>query len=207
MSVKIGIFGQVHDDKYGVNSAYLNLITELGGIPIIIFPTTIQDFWATYNIEALLVPGGADVNPISYREIPSIQTGYQNPILEYYDKVILPEVLKTSIPIMGICRGLQILNVLHGGTLLQHLDGHPYSTMRTQLAHKVNTGKSVFKVNSLHHQGIDLIGKDLQIEATSEDDGIIEAISHKTKKVFAVQWHPEEIFDSFSIANFKRILR
>lgn len=190
------------NETFGVNSDYLTLIEEVGHTPVIIYPCSVDDFWL-HNVDGLLLPGGADVNPWNYKHIPTPWTQKPNPFLEYFDKTILPAVVENSLPIFGICRGLQTLNVHFGGTLWQHLRKHPYSTGKLDLVHEIEVydwegGVSKMKVNSFHHQSIWHLGENLSIRAKSPDN-VIEAIEHVQLPIFAVQWHPERMRDELSL--------
>ncbi len=115
MTIKIGIVAQDQpESKFGVNTNYLNFIYKLGR-PIVIFPESYDDFKEIYNIDALLLPGGADVDSRRYANIPMLGNYSPNIWLEHFDNEILPNLLG-KMPIFGICRGLQTLNVIFGGT-------------------------------------------------------------------------------------------
>ena len=205
--LKIGIPAQNHEDKFGVNINYLEWIYNFGR-PVIIMPETYDFYKEIYKIDALVLPGGSDVNSNRYTNLPSLGTYQPNIYLEHFDANILPKLIG-NMPIFGICRGLQTLNVLFGGTL-RNLMWHPYSTHDSQEVHKIETNEKTkalmeFKVNSFHHQGILKLGVDLTVEATASDK-VIEAISNYSKRIFAVQWHPERLLDWYSTEKFKSIL-
>lgn len=215
--IKIGIPAQDQpDDKFGVNRNYLEFISEFGH-PIIILPCKKEEFFDNYKIDVLLLPGGADVNTQRYTNIPMFGTYNPNIYLEHFDKEILP-ILIGNIPIFGICRGLQTLNVTFGGTL-KNLIWHPVSNYETDKIHDVflykngirpvwdNKKVNKFGVNSFHHQAIDKLANNFEIEAESEYGGVIEAISDYNKRIFAVQWHPERLLDSYSQKMFYSILK
>jgi putative glutamine amidotransferase len=217
MTLKIGIPAQNHDDKFGVNINYLEFIYQLGH-PVIINPIEKEDFFNVYKIDALLLPGGADVDSKRYAKMPSLANYPPNIHLEHFDKEILPLVVG-NMPIFGICRGLQTLNVFFGGTL-QNLIWHPYSSHETHEVHQVipyNNGNKPqkfnsketpkFGVNSFHHQAVNKLYQNFKIEAESEYGGVIEAISYYEKKIAAVQWHPERLLDNYSLKLFQSILR
>lgn len=199
----IGIVGQMSGEIYGVHEDYMSFV-ETHGNPVVIFPTDFQDFKKAYKLDALLLPGGADVASNRYAWFPSVMSGHPNPYLEYFDTKILP-LLIGVMPIFGICRGLQTLNVALGGGMYQHLWTHPYSKSKQDAVHDVTLkGGKKMKVNSFHHQAIKPV-KGLEIEASSPD-GVVEAISDWKRKIFAVQWHPERLLDSYSEEAFAKIL-
>lgn len=155
--------------------------------------------------DGLLVPGGIDVEPSLYNEEINCSKIYddlnhQNDILDYKWIKVFNEANK---PVIGICRGIQIINVYFGGSLIQHIDGHTEGAL-----HNIDIDKNSFlykaykkekiKVNSYHHQVIDKLGKGLKAVAISED-GYIEAI--EGNNIYAVQWHPEKVSDE-TILNY-----
>ncbi|RPJ69871.1 MAG: hypothetical protein EHM20_15985 [Alphaproteobacteria bacterium] len=206
--IKIGIPAQDQpENKFGVNTNYLRFIYQFGH-PVVILPETYDNFSQIYKLDALLLPGGADVNTHRYSNTPDYGTYNSNNFLEHFDTEILPKLIG-EMPIFGICRGLQTLNVLFGGTL-KNLWFHPYSINDTDTVHKIYVSgeKKPLKVNSFHHQAIGKLAGNLTKEAQSEDlsESIIEAISDHKKHIFAVQWHPERLLDEYSVNNFKKIL-
>jgi putative glutamine amidotransferase len=128
---------------------------------------------------------------------------------DVFELALIEIALEKDIPILGICRGMQIINIFFGGTLYQHLDSSWLSHIQFEdnqtspkrgKSHSVTIkdegllsrclDKKQIPVNSEHHQGIAKLGRDLTIEATSEDD-LVEALSVRDGKVLGVQWHPE----------------
>lgn len=201
-------------EKIFVNSSYVNAITKSGGVPIIIPVNTSRE-----NIrkqvelcDGILISGGIDVNPMLYNEEPLRKMGTFNPDIDEFDIIAIKISLEYKKPILGICRGIQVLNVALGGTLYQDLelvDGsyikHMQQTKKYFGTHSVKIkensilenimGKETL-VNSYHHQCIKEVAKDLEAIAFSKD-GIIEAVQMKDEKfVLGVEWHPELMIDS-----------
>lgn len=162
----------------------------------------------TLSCDGLLLPGGADINPQMYNEQPTEKCGKPNEIRDAAEPVILREFLKTNKPIFAICRGIQLLNVYKGGTLLQnikdkqqykHMDFlsragsiHPVSIDKSSLLYKILKNENI-NVNSMHHQAINRVGKDFIVAAKSAD-GYIEAIELLNHPFcVGVQWHPEHM--------------
>lgn len=195
--MKVGIVGSLSGVNVGINYSYLNFIRNfIGADPVLLFPDS-----PIYNdLSLVILPGGADINPLRYGEIP--EYGYNDPdlIKEYFDTVILPVYIKRQTPILGICRGLQALNVHFGGTLHQEIDfaheinpkDDPFKPIHHVYHH--DSKAKMFKVNSRHHQGIKDLGKSLR-PLLVHSDGLIEAVVHQTLPVLAVQWHPEDLYD------------
>lgn len=193
---------------------YTNAIYKAGGIPIIIPQIddidTIQQYM--HMIDGLLIPGGIDVNPLMYEKDPLPKLGEVDMSFDEWECHCIDKALEKRIPIFGICRGIQILNVYFGGTLWQDLSYRKEDTIlhkqteqsRSGICHYVTTlkgshleallGKRV-AVNSFHHQAIQDLAPNFIVEAQA-DDGIIEAIYDPTHPYLrAVQWHPEGFED------------
>jgi len=167
----------------------------------------------------LMLLGGSDVNPSRYGETPHPETDPPDDARDACELELIDQALARDLPIFAICRGLQILNVYHGGTLIQHLGSalhDPDFDDKAQTAHEVTiepgtllaeaAGNSRWRVNSRHHQAVGKIGTGLRVVARAED-GIIEALERPDKRfILAVQWHPEDQFvkDSEQLKLFMR---
>jgi putative glutamine amidotransferase len=176
--------------------------------------TTISPGSLLAELDGLILQGGADMSPLSYGETPMDERWSGDKIRDDYELTLVRECVRLNKPVLGICRGLQVMNVAFGGSLFQdiqtqvpgalvHRDWDIYDqnfhdidlcedTALAKLYPKIKT----VKVNSVHHQGINRLGKNLQVEAVSSADGMIEAIRLKQQSAsdpwfFAVQWHPE----------------
>lgn len=205
---RIGIVGwKVGDNSFGCTVPYMNLFSHFGDVEIITPTKRVR------KLDLLVLPGGADINPSRYKAVPSWFTGSPNPFLEFFDLYMLQKYIDAKIPIFGICRGLQTLNVHFGGTLDQHIDTKTSET-RSELVHDAFQLKHIvpgeqssvtkFRVNSLHHQAIGRLGDDLEIMLTDKlptknNDFIVEGIRHKSLPIYGVQYHPEEIYDEYSL--------
>jgi len=199
-----------------VNQDYLNAIMRAGAVPVLL-PMTEDDKAQTAllaRLDGLLLSGGADVAPALYGEETLPCCGEILPIRDSFEIGIFQKALKASLPVLGICRGIQIINVALGGTLYQDIETqlkgaikHPcYDTPRDKV-HEVTvtedsllyraSGLTRFGVNSRHHQGIKQLGKGLVATAYSAD-GLIEAVDYpQARYVTAVQWHPESLSDRY----------
>jgi putative glutamine amidotransferase len=152
--------------------------------------------------------GGSDVNPALYGEERGPETDQPDDERDRAEYALIAAALERDLPLLAICRGLQILNVQQGGTLVQHLvpgDRHLYRTPdRAEPAHPVAVepgtllaavaaGRPTLEVNSRHHQAIGKLGHGLIVSGRDPEDGIIEAIERPDRRfVLAVQWHPED---------------
>lgn len=178
----------------------------------ILIPNAITDINDYLDlVDAVILPGGADVAPKSYGQDP-LQHEWQGDVYrDHYELEIFHHCLDRKKPVLGICRGLQIINIAFGGSLYQdihsqhetntiHRDGQTYDKnfheieiYPQSILSKIYQQNTVAVVNSIHHQAIREIAEDLTVEAVSKTDGIIEAVSYKGKEnfIYAVQWHPE----------------
>ena len=158
------------------------------------------------EVDGLLLTGGRDVDARLYGQEPAPETDKPNPDRDRMELDLLREALDRDLPVLAICRGMQLFNVCHHGTLIQHIKSGAHRqepadaskpahqivvVPRTKLAHILGEGE--WAVNSRHHQAVDRPGDDLRISAKSEKDGIIEGLERPDKKfAVAVQWHPED---------------
>ena len=146
--------------------------------------------------DALVLPGGGDLQPWRYGQRNTASRGME-PERDAAEWELLRRF--SGRPVLGICRGMQVINVFYGGTLHQDLPGHSAIGGHDRF-HPVKLLPGVFKgscggcraVNSAHHQGVDQLGQGLCAAAWAED-GVIEAIVHARLPVWGVQWHPERM--------------
>lgn len=195
------------EGRYFLNEPYVEAIVKSGGIPLCI-PIDFDEIIET--IDGLMLTGGYDVDPKFFGQKPHPKLGVVTEKRDVVEMQLVQKCLEKNIPILGICRGLQLLNVYFGGTLYQDIDDqfktnicHKQTEERTKATHEVKikkeshlfsiVGKESFLVNSLHHQGIQQVGKSLKAVAKATD-GIIEGIELENYPFcIAVQWHPEEL--------------
>jgi putative glutamine amidotransferase len=159
------------------------------------------------GFDGLLLMGGSDVNPARFGETPRPETDAPDDQRDEVELALIHEAIERDVPIFGICRGLQILNVYHGGTLVQHLEGvarhAPEKDDHSGPAHEVAflpesklariAAAQTWPVNSRHHQAVLKLGANLEVAARDLEDGTVEAIERHDKRfVVAVQWHPED---------------
>ena len=146
--------------------------------------------------DALLLPGGGDVDPALYGQ-ENIASDRIDDERDRRESELFRLFLQRGLPIFGVCRGCQLINVLLGGTLHQDIPGHRQDG-NDELRHGSRTVDPLllslygerFVVNSTHHQAIDRLGEGLRAVQWA-DDGTVEAVRHETLPIFAVQWHPE----------------
>ena len=191
---------------------YEHAVEMAGGEPVRI-PVDLPPAEVMKHIErcdAVLLPGSkADVDPEKYGAPRDPETAAADPARDTVDELLLQDAYNMRKPILGICYGLQILNVYRTGTLLQHIQSPIDHAVGRKLAvaHRVEVkpgskleeivGSAEIRVNSSHHQSADVIGDGLQVVATSPTDAIVEAVEGTSPDhfVLAVQWHPERSVD------------
>ena len=195
--------------SHGQGRPYIEYFRKFGEV-ILVPPLDIgADFTTLMDVIGLWVlPGGKDINPARYNARPNIWTGLQDPSLEHFDTKILLLLIEAGKPIFGICRGMQALNVHFGGNLIQDMAHGFSSESRDELVHWVYGGKNrhkqAFKVNSLHHQAINVLGSNLEpllwasVNKPSRTTvpGVVEAFRHTHYPIAGVEWHPEELFNA-----------
>ena len=178
--------------------SYINAVEKCGGIAVTEYS---PEFYDEYD--GLILCGGNDIDPKHYGEeitdSVDIDGERDEAELELFEKFV--EMKK---PILGICRGCQLINIALGGSLYQNIsnaDKHN-SFADYDLVHEIKAKENTFlyelfgeefSVNSFHHQAIKKLGKDIEVVATAFDGTTVEAIKHKELPVYAVQWHPERM--------------
>jgi putative glutamine amidotransferase len=211
-------------ERDSTNNAYLGAVETAGGIPVLlpVLENLSKAGIATQLslCDGIIIPGGQDVSPDLYGQANSPLLGRTHRHSDTYHLIALGLAEKAGIPILGICRGIQVINVGHGGTLWQDvsLSPLPSGSIRIEHSHKdsyeqachtvrLNTSSrlshlfsnaSELKVNSLHHQAVHILGTGLRISAIAPD-GIIEGFENTDDTgswIMAVQWHPEVMVDS-----------
>jgi len=164
----------------------------------------VEDLAALGDVAGLCLAGGTDVDPARYGEARGAATDEPDRARDGLETALLEEALARDLPVFGICRGLQLLNVACGGTLVQHIDGHRVPKQREVHAVRIAPGSGLHRileadeyvVNSRHHQAAGRIASELRVTATSPD-GVVEALEFPGKRfVLAVQWHPEARMDT-----------
>lgn len=202
----------------GARRSYVDAVIAAGGIPLLLPPVLAEHdhILATYatTIDGLLLPGGGDIDPALYGAPMHPKTDNIDAFRDYSEIYLTRAALKRGTPILGICRGLQVLNVALGGTMIQDIPdevgpkAHNESATREDWEHMAHPlritadsqlagilGTTEIAVNSLHHQALGVLGDGLRAVAWS-DDGIIEAVEGSGANfMLAVQCHPEALYD------------
>lgn len=191
------------ENAWGVTKPYLNYFSQFGQVDILTPREEIVE-----GADLLVLPGGADINPNSYGQVPGFYTGNTDVYKQYFFEKNLPQYIDAGVPVFGICLGMQQLNVFFGGSLIQ--DGNfGYSNTRSTLDEDVVLiDRRVIKVNTLHHQAVmeETLSPEMIPQGISKNYGNIEIIKHKSLSIYGVQYHPEEINDKFSNDIIKQLL-
>jgi putative glutamine amidotransferase len=183
---------------------YVDQVAAAGGAPVLLPPVPGVEA-AVGQLDGLILSGGPDIEPARYGQAPGAATTITRPGRDAAEIAMFETALGAGLPILGICRGMQLMNVALGGTLTQHLpdvvghDGHS-PTPGAMAEHKVTLaassrlaallGATSMAVPTHHHQGVDRLGAGLVASAWAED-GTVEAIELDAPFAVGVQWHPE----------------
>jgi putative glutamine amidotransferase len=208
MSKKIGVFAQ--ERQYvgrifnNLSLDYIRSIEDAWGIPVII-PIFTQNLTSYIEMcDAFVFPGGPDIDPTLY----SMEKSGSRGISPDYDRYLLSAmqaIFSTQKSILGICKGMQLMNIAHGGTMKQDIEEHLYHFQPERGYEHIDTAVIVdpesflsplflsghIRINSIHHQAIETLGEWLRVVARSHHDDEIEAIEHTSLPYYGVQWHPE----------------
>ncbi len=226
----IGVSGSIEKDesKQIIVRDYFTAILASGGVPVLLSMDMQSDQIQTcmQHLDGVLLAGGNDVAPVRYNEMPKHQLGPVDPLRDEFEVRLIEACYRLKMPLLGICRGVQMMNIAMGGTLYQDLptdykrDGgkagmqHNQTCQARYASHTVYIdrdsmlyqilGETTVDVNSFHHQAVQRVPSLLRICAAAPD-GIVEAIENAAHPFFlGVQWHPERMYrdDAHSYALF-----
>jgi putative glutamine amidotransferase len=212
------------DGSINLTAPYINYFSRFGTV----VPIYALDEHVNRDIDLLVLIGGADVNPSRYTNELHWMTQNPNIQLEFFDINVLPNYIDANIPIFGICRGFQTLNVHFGGQLHQHIQQKTSTISRADAVDKLTATSqgltycldnaiisqkgynriNLFEVNSLHHQGFFMedCGEGIIPLLSNNQYNNVEAFTVRDKPIFAVQWHPEELWDTFSTKTIQNLI-
>ncbi len=192
----------------GTQRDYGDRIADAGGFPLQLLGRSDLPLGAVLpHLDGILLPGGGDVAPELYGAEPLAEIGGVDIERDRAEIALFSAAMAVGLPILAVCRGMQLVNVARGGTLVQHLPAvtsvaHLDLERRRELVHIVHIdpeselgniiGADDLGVNSIHHQAVDRVGDGLRAVAWAED-GTIEGLENRDRRVIAVQWHPEQL--------------
>lgn len=181
----------------------LEAVFRAGGEPLIVpyGPGALSDRLRVFD--GIVMPGGGDLDPATYGAPRDENTDESDTTQDAFDIAVARAAVRLALPTLAICRGMQVLNVAMGGTLLQHLPDkgvwhresfHTISVDQDSSV-AIAMGGSEFVVSSYHHQAVEVLGSGLRVTGRAED-GCVEVIEHDSAPILAVQWHPEDDADT-----------
>ncbi len=217
----IGISGSISktEKEMSIQTCYTDALMKAGALPVLLCPNMDDEMLrqCMNGLDGILLAGGKDVAPDRYGQDPIDELGEVTPLRDEFEERLVRMAAQMQMPVLGICRGIQSMNVAMGGTLWQDVPsqyrtcegvkGIAHSQTRADFypSHRVlieeNTmlmqliGRREIRVNSFHHQGVRDAAPCMRVAAHASD-GLIEAIEHPGLPFFlGVQWHPERYFD------------
>ncbi|OGW22496.1 MAG: hypothetical protein A2X55_00690 [Nitrospirae bacterium GWB2_47_37] len=216
----IGITSDIDGDLFKLRQDYVSAVEKCGGLPLILPPTADNIPQIADLIDGLLLPGGNDLLPEYYGEeisVPLETLKFVKKERSDFELALFKEVIKRNKSILGICYGMQLINVALGGTLYQDIGAqikgasdHKTGRHAVQISRSLSfiPQSSADTVNSTHHQAVKALADGLEAFALS-DDGIVEGIYKKDYNfLIGVQWHPERIFyDKLSLGIFEAFIK
>ncbi|MEW5785441.1 MAG: gamma-glutamyl-gamma-aminobutyrate hydrolase family protein [Bacillota bacterium] len=221
--IGISVSCDYEQQRYWLPRAYCRRVAAAGGVPLLL-PAAAEDKAAAVvaRLDGLILSGGGDISPLFYGAEPQPGLGEVDPWRDAWEIRLAQEALRRDLPLLGICRGLQVLNVALGGGIIQDLCGqagliqHDQKAPRCSPTHTVRVlaatrlaalaGEGVLAVNSFHHQAAATIADGLRVSALAPD-GVTEALESPAHRLaLAVQWHPECLEHPASYALFDALL-
>jgi putative glutamine amidotransferase len=230
----IGVTCNVEEIRYGIWTeraamvplTYVRAIARAGGRPLMIAPTPadLEDPGELLGLlDGVLITGGADVDPARYAADPHPETAPTDPDRDAFELMLVRGAGERDLPCLGVCRGMQVVNIAYGGELDQHLpdrlehDIHR-GTNGNFADHRVHVepgslaalaaGGTDVAVKSYHHQGVARVGEGLRVTGRAQGDGTVEAVEDAGRRfMLGVLWHPEEDEADRLIATFVRECR
>jgi putative glutamine amidotransferase len=213
----VGLTTQVEQARWGVWDeraallplSYSRAVQRAGGLALLLPPdplATEQPGELIDRLDALVLTGGCDIDPATYGAEPHAETGYTSPDRDAFELALARAALERDMPLLGICRGMQMLNLAFGGGIEQHLpdvvghENHRHTPgsfadheVRLEPGSLIGRVANGRPVKSHHHQAIDTLGDGLVASGWAVEDGVVEAVEAPQRRfALGVLWHPEE---------------
>lgn len=212
--------GEPPHPEMALGLTYLRAVERAGGLPVVLPPLAASEVPALLDrLDGLCLSGGPDLDPDAYgARDRHPELGETEPVLDAFELALVREADRRGIPVLGVCRGAQSINVSRGGTLHQDVPNHRQTQLASEPTHAVGialhsrTGRTMgatqLQVNSFHHQAVDELGAGLCVAARAED-GTVEAIECREHPfLVGVQWHAETLVDHPAhLALFRALVR
>lgn len=227
MKPVIGITPNYADGSglYSLHRGYADAVAAAGGRPVLLFPSAAPEppFLPDF-LDGILFSGGGDIDPFLFGEEPLRECGEISPLRDSFELWLCRLALEKGLPLLGICRGMQVMNIAAGGSIYQDILAQTGSTLkhsqqapRAHATHSVMPeensllaaiwGKKRIAVNSFHHQAAARLGDGFSVAARSPD-GIVEAIERRDAPfALGVQWHPEAMKNEEQALLFSAFVR
>jgi putative glutamine amidotransferase len=197
--------GEPPQHEMALGLTYTRAIELAGGVPVVLPP--LQDGFETLlaRLDGICLSGGPDLDPAAYGARAHEELGPTEPALDRFELELARAADAVGLPLLGVCRGAQALNVARGGTLHQHVEGHRQTELATRPVHAVRIAPRsrvsrvletrATRVNSFHHQAVDELGEGL-VACAWAPDGTVEAIEDRRHPfLLGVQWHAETLVE------------
>jgi len=217
--------GEPPRTELALGERYLEAVRAAGGMPVILAPIANESVETLIaRLDAVCLSGGPDLHPSAYGVLPHAELGPTQPELDRFELELARAAVARGLPVLGICRGMQVLNVALGGSLHQHLPdlggqlNHRQDSISGDPSHRVTLardsrltkviGRRYVEVNSFHHQALHALGRGLSV-AGRAPDGVVEAVEVPGRRfTFGVQWHAECLVDRpEQLALFRGLVR
>ncbi len=181
---------------------YVKAVHRAGGVPVVLPVVELDDVDALLDsVDGLVVTGGCDVDPASYGALPEPKLGPIDPVRDATDIAFVRAAVDRNLATLAVCRGIQVLNVALGGTLVQHVDEHMRLDAYNASVHPVHiaadahlatvVGTTELEVNTLHHQVLDRLGSGVRAVGHNHEGHVEAIVVEHADQVVGVQWHPE----------------
>jgi putative glutamine amidotransferase len=224
MAPLIGIttYRNLNDGGYYLPGGYVESVRKAGGVPVLLTPGETDIDRILLAVDGLVFAGGGDIDPAVYGSSAHPSIDRVDPVRDTFELELAQKVFGSTIPVLGICRGFQLLAVASGGDLIIHIPDEigeeikhkatnggsikHYVQVELQSRLAIITGSTKFEVESMHHQAVREVSMDWRVMAKSED-GLIEALEYKNHRwMISVLWHPEMSLEDSNHQNIFRAL-